>query len=119
MSDSIRAKVDDLNARILEGDILGAFEEYYAENVVMEEDDVRREGKEANREYEEQFVNAITDFRAAEVKAVAVNEEDGVAFVEWYMDFTLEGVGDVEQKQTAVQYWEDGQVVHEKFYKIG
>jgi ketosteroid isomerase-like protein len=119
MSDSIREKVDDLNARILEGDILGAFEEYYAEDVVMEEGDDRREGKEANREYEEQFVNAIQEFRAAEVKAVAVNEEDGVAFVEWYMDFTLDGVGDVEQKQTAVQYWKDGQIVHEKFYKIG
>ncbi|MGM0706003.1 MAG: nuclear transport factor 2 family protein, partial [Bacteroidota bacterium] len=60
MSDSIRAKVDDLNARILEGDILGAFEEYYAENIVMEEDDVRREGKEENRAYEEQFVNGLT-----------------------------------------------------------
>ncbi len=119
MSDSLRAKVDDLNAKILEGKILEAFDQYYAEDVVMEEDDVRREGFEANREYEEQFVNGLTEFRAAEIKSIAVNEEDGVAFIEWYMDFTLEGVGDVEQQQTAVQYWEDGKIVHEKFYKIG
>jgi hypothetical protein len=33
---------------------------------------------------------------------------------------TLEGVGEVEQEQVSVRVWnDDGQITHEKFYKIG
>lgn len=75
-----------------------------------------REGKAANREYEEYFVNNLTAFRGAKVKSVAVDEESGIALAEWWMDFSLNGVGDVIQNQVSVQKWEDGKVVHERFY---
>ncbi len=115
---SLRKHVDELNAMILDGKILEAFDKFYADDVVMEEGDDRREGFEANRVYEEQFVNSLTAFRSAEVRSVAVNEDDGVASVEWYMDFSLDGVGDVEVEQVALQRWDDGKVVHERFYKL-
>ena len=110
----------ELNQRVLEGDILGAFEDFYAEEVVMQEDDKKRVGKDANREYEEQFVNALEAFHKGEVTAVGIDEENSVTFSEWDMEFTLDGVGRVEQKQVAVRTWnDDGKIVNEKFYKIG
>lgn len=84
--------------------------------VMQESNGDTREGKAANREYEEYFVNNLTAFRGAKVKSVAVDEESGIALAEWWMDFSLNGVGDVIQNQVSVQKWEDGKVVHERFY---
>lgn len=119
MSD-IAARDQELNDKILQGEILEAFEEFYAEDIVMEEGDDRRVGKDENREYEEQFVNSLEQFHSAEIKARAVDQENNVTFSEWENHMTLEGVGRVEQKQVSVRTWnEDGQITSEKFYKIG
>lgn len=114
---SLKDKVNDLNTMVLQGQILEAFDTYYADDVVMQENDQEpRAGKAANRAYEEQFVNGLTEFRDAEIKAQAVNEEDGVAATQWYMDFTHSAYGDVEREQVSVQHWEDGKVVRERFF---
>ncbi|WP_412068023.1 nuclear transport factor 2 family protein [Rubrivirga sp. IMCC43871] len=115
----LRSKVDDLNTRILNGDILGAFEDYYADDIVMiDAGQPPREGKEINRQYEEVFVNGLTEFRGAKVKAVAVDEDKGKALVEWHFDFTHADFGSQTYDQVAVQTWEDGQIVEERFYKL-
>lgn len=120
MSIDLRSLEEELNNRVLQGDILGAFEDFYAEDIVMEEDDNKRVSKDANREYEEQFVGALQEFHKGEVTAVGIDEDNQVTLSEWHMEFTLEGVGRVEQKQVAVRTWnEDGKVTHEKFYKLG
>ena len=114
---SLREKVDDLNRMILEGKILEAFDKYYADDVVMvDPGQPPREGKAANREYEEQFVNGLEEFREAEVRAVAVDEASGVAMAEWLMDFRHSAFGDVRREQVSVQHWKDGQIVRERFY---
>lgn len=114
------AELDEqLNDMIFQGKILEAFEKFYAEDVVMEEGDQRREGKDENREYEENFVGALQEFRSAQIHARAIDEENRTTFSEWENDFTLEGVGDVLQKQVSVRTWnEDGQITHEKFYTL-
>jgi ketosteroid isomerase-like protein len=110
----------ELNDMILQGKILEAFDKFYADDIVMKEDDKERVGKEANREYEEQFVNSLEEFHSAEIRARGVDEENNVTFSEWHNDMTLDGVGRVEQKQVAVRTWnDDGQITEEKFYKIG
>jgi ketosteroid isomerase-like protein len=120
MSQNLEELDTKLNERILQGDILGAFEDFYAEDVVMEEDGKKREGKDANREYEEQFVDALQEFHGAEIRARGVDEENNVTFSEWFNDMTLEGMGRVQQHQVAVRTWnDDGQIVNEKFFKLG
>ncbi|MFQ5571083.1 MAG: SnoaL-like domain-containing protein [Rhodothermales bacterium] len=114
---SVRANLDEMNSMILSGQILDAFDKFYADNVAMQENnDEPRLGKAVNRTYEEAFVNGLTAFRGAEVKALAVNEEDGVAMVQWWMDFTHKDYGDVNRHQVSVQRWENGQIVHERFF---
>ncbi|HEX9951555.1 MAG TPA: nuclear transport factor 2 family protein [Rubricoccaceae bacterium] len=116
---SIRESVDALNARILSGDILGAFEDLYADDLVMTDAGQEpRVGKDVNRQYEEAFVNGLTEFRGAEVKAVAVDEATGKAFIEWHFDFTHSAYGSQTYDQVAVQTWRDGKVAEERFYRI-
>ena len=65
---------------------MGAFEERYADDVEMAEiGQDPRVGKDANRVYEQQFVDGIEAFHGAEVRGVAVDETGdgtGTAFVE-------------------------------------
>ncbi len=110
----------ELNDMILQGKILEAFDKFYADDIVMEEEDDQRVGKEENREYEEQFVGALEEFHSAEIKSRAVDEENNATLSEWHNQMTLEGVGRVDQKQVSVRYWnDDGQITREKFYKLG
>ena len=116
---SLKEKVDALNNRILQGDILGAFEDNYADEIVMiDGDQPPRVGKDVNRKYEEVFVNGLTEFRGAGVKAVAVDEAKGKALTEWHFDFTHADFGDQNYDQVSVQTWKDGKIVEERFYKL-
>ena len=104
-----------LNQQVLAGDIMGAFEKYYAEDVVMQENSAEPiPGKAANRERELQFVNSIAEFHGASVLASAVNGD--TSFSEWEMDVTFQGGFRVKMAQVAVRKWKDGQVVRERFY---
>lgn len=109
-------KINDLNLLILQGKIMEAFEKYYAEEIIMQEnEDDLRIGKEINRKHEEAFSSNITEFRSAEVKNVIVS--DNLTVVEWDFDFTHKDWGDRKFTQIAVQRWNNqGQIINEKFY---
>ena len=114
MSD-LRTNVDQLNQMILEGKILDAFDKFYAEDVVMQDNNYPvREGKALNREYEEAFVGGLTEFRGAKVVNTLIS--DDLAVVEWWFDYTHKDYGVRNYTQLAVQRWKNGQIVEEKFY---
>lgn len=107
--------IDDLNSMILEGKAMEAFEKYYAEDVVMQENELPPTiGKDANREREKDFFSKVVEFRGADVKAVAIG--DGVSMVEWFFDYTHKDWGERRYHQVSVQRWKDGKIVHERFY---
>lgn len=106
---------NQLNQQILAGDILGAFDKFYAPNVVMQENsEPPVEGKQANREREVQFVNSVEQFHGAKVHAAAVKGDK--SFSEWEMDITFKGGQRAKLAQTAVRTWSNDQVVSERFY---
>ncbi len=114
---TIKDMVNDLNQKIQTGKALEAFEKYYAEDCVMQENqNDPRVGKEANREYEQNFLRAVAQWNNAEVKSVATDEDNGVATVEWLLDFELQDGTYVKREQVAVQNWKDGKIVKKKFY---
>ena len=111
----LKTLVDGLNQMILDGNILSAFEKYYAEDVVMQDNDYpQRIGKDMNRQYEEAFVNGLTEFRGAKVVNTLIS--DGIAVVEWWFDYTHKDYGVRSYTQVSVQRWKNGQIVEEKFY---
>jgi hypothetical protein len=104
-----------LNETILKGDILGAFDKFYAEGVVMQENLTEPfVGKAVNRKREEDFLSSVEAFHGAALLNSAVNGD--VSFGEWEFDATYKGAGRFKLTQTAVRRWKDGQVVHERFY---
>lgn len=114
MSD-LRTNVDQLNQMILEGKILDAFDKFYAEEVVMQDNNYpAREGKDLNRQYEEAFVGGLTEFRGAKVVNTMIS--DDLAVTEWWFDYTHKDYGVRNYTQLAVQRWKNGQIVEEKFY---
>lgn len=106
----------ELNEMIQGGQILEAFEKFYAENCVMQDQDMGPwEGKDTNREREKDFVSKITDFRDGSMVTGAVG--DDVTFSIWNFDYTHEEWGDVKYQQVAVRHWENGKIVKERFYR--
>lgn len=111
----LKESVEDLNSMVLKGQTLEAFEKYYADDVVMQENEQPpTAGKDANREREKQFLANLTEFRGAEVKAVTVG--DNITMVEWFYDYTHKEWGKITHHQVAVQRWKDGKIIHERFY---
>lgn len=113
---TLEARINDLNSMIQAGQIMEAFEKYYAEDITMQEnEDELRIGKAANRVHEEAFAGNITEFRKGDVKNVIVS--DNITVVEWDFDFTHKEWGVRNYTQIAVQRWNaDGQIINEKFY---
>jgi ketosteroid isomerase-like protein len=104
-----------LNDMVLSGKALEAFEKYYADDVVMQENsDEPRVGKEANRKAEEEFFASLAEFHEGKVLASAVNGD--TSFSEWFMDVTFKNGYRMRMAQVAVRKWKDGKVVHERFF---
>jgi ketosteroid isomerase-like protein len=111
----IQSLEETLNTTILGGDILGAFDTFYADDVVMQENlSEPCVGKAANRKREEEFVASVKEFHGADLKASAVSGD--VSLSEWVMDMTFQDGSRKKLQQVAVRRWQEGQVVHERFY---
>jgi hypothetical protein len=114
---TFKEKAQDIYRMMGEGKLLDAFDKYYAENVVMQEvGEAVREGKAINRAYEERFLASVEGFHGMGIDAIASDEENGVVFIENWMDATLAGVGRITLRQVCVQRWEGDHIVKELFY---
>jgi len=104
---------------ITTGKLLEGFETYYCETCVLSENndpEQTRHGKDANRQYEEYFVNNAT-FHGVEVGPV-IADGDTTAY-EMTMDFSMGG-NRMKRTQWAVQTWNDaGQITREVFHYNG
>ncbi len=113
---SYKEKARDIYNQLQQGQLLSAFDKYYAEDVVMTEPRGTRSGKAECRAYEEQFLNNIEEFHSLEINKVGSDEAAGTSFVESTMDVTFKGGHRAKMEQVAVQQWKEDQIVHERFY---
>ena len=118
-SQSDTAALDrQLNQAILAGDILNAFEKFYADDIVMQENDLPPfAGKAVNRKREEDFVNSVQEFHGARLLGEAVNGD--TSYSEWEYDVTFKNGTRTKLQQVASRRWKNGQVSHERFYYKG
>ncbi len=108
----------ELNKAILAGDILNAFEKFYATDVVMQENDLEPfVGKDVNRKREQDFVNSVEQLHGAKLLGEAVNGD--LSYSEWDYDVTFKGGKRTKLQQVAARRWKGGQVVRERFYYKG
>jgi ketosteroid isomerase-like protein len=114
MSD-VAALDNDLNEKILTGKAMEGFEQYYADDVVMQENsDAPFEGKELNRKREIEFFESVAEWHGARLEAGAVNGD--TTFGQWWMDVTFKNGYRYTNTQVAVRKWKDGKLVHERFF---
>ena len=104
-----------INDGILSGKALEAFDELYADDVVMQENtDAPYVGKAFNLQREIDCFKTVEQWHGGKVLSSAASND--VSFSEWEMDVTLKGAGRITMTQVAVRRWKDGKVVHERFY---
>lgn len=112
---TLKEKISHLNQLVLEGKALDAFEMYYDDEIVMQENAAEPTvGKDANRQREIEFFGSITEFRGASVDHIAVGED--VTMVVWNYDYTHKDWGVRNYRQVSVQNWKDGKIVKEQFF---
>ena len=101
-SSTLKEKITELNQMILSGKALEAFEKFYHDKVVMQENEQAPTiGKDANRHREIEFFKNVTDFRKAEVKGVSLGEN--LTTVIWQYDYTHKEWGERVAGQRAVR----------------
>lgn len=114
---SVKEKIKDVYQHVQNGTALDAFEKYYADDVTMIlEDGTAVEGKDANRDRENEFFASVESFNGMEVVGITANEEAGQTAVESWMDVTFKGGNRMKLEQVATQDWKDGKIVRERFY---
>ncbi len=113
-----RKNIQTVIESIQTGKLMEAFETYYADDVVMSEngvEDPARVGKEANRGYEQYFVDNSEWFG---VRVDAVIADGNTTAYQMWMDFAFQGQR-AQRNQWAVQEWADGKIVKETFHYAG
>jgi len=113
--DDLAALEAELNALLLAGRPMDAFERFYAEDIVMQENsDPPVVGKQRNRAREQAFFGAIASFERIELLGSAAG--DGVTYSEWIYELVLRDGRRLTMNEVAARRWRDGQVIHERFY---
>lgn len=110
----IEASLNELNSLVLNDKLMDAFEKYYHDDVVMQENQLAPTiSKVANRQRELDFLDNVTEFRRAEVKGMGIG--DNISFVVWKYDYTHNQWGVRDYTQVSIQEWEDGKIIRETF----
>lgn len=100
----LRQRVDQLIDCINNGKILEAMEEFYTDDVEMRENsEPPTRGLAPNIEREKQFLSTVKEWRWTRWHAVAVNEDDGVAALEYSFQFVNTDGQEITYEQATIQ----------------
>lgn len=105
----------ELNAMIVSGKAMEAFERFYDEDVSMSDnDDEPWIGKNFNREREKEFFASVAEVH--EFSLVASVAGDDISFSEWSHDLTFTSGFRATWNQATVRRWREGKIVSERFF---
>ncbi len=114
---TVAQRVAELQAYINQGKILEAMDEFYASEISMRENnEAPTVGLEANIEREKEFLSIVQQWSWTKWHGVAVDEEAGVAFLEYAFEFVNTDDQTITYEPASVQRWVDGKIVSERFY---
>lgn len=112
---NVHHRLTELFDYIRAGRILEAIDEFYAEDVVMQENSAPPTiGRQANLERERQFLSTVKEWRGFEVTAHGAGND--ATFYETVMDWIAKDGTPVHIEQAVVTKWRDGRILHERFY---
>lgn len=108
-------------ARLLgKGRSLDAMERYYAPEIcVFENRQLARAGKSRCLQYERDALASHPEPPRFKLRRIAVNEDDACAFLEYVVRFRNSEGRPMRLEEVAVQTWDNGLIVKERFYYEG
>jgi hypothetical protein len=112
--EQIAATLDELIATMAAGKAMEAFDTFYHDDLEKTDlDGVTHYGKAANRQVGVELLSkvvAVRDFTAVG-KVVAGNR----SFLVWSLDFDHADNGPVKVTEVAIQDWQDGKIIRERY----
>ncbi|MCZ6806229.1 MAG: nuclear transport factor 2 family protein [Deltaproteobacteria bacterium] len=115
MSHDVAALDKELNAMIASGQAMEAFEKFYSDDCIMQENsETAREGKSACRQYEIDFFGNVKEFHEGTLLGSAA--EGDRSFSEWVFDVTFKDGSRMRNHEVSARRWADGKVVFEQFF---
>jgi ketosteroid isomerase-like protein len=116
----LEAMVNDFARMLCKGRSLDAMERYYAPEVcVFENRQLARAGKARCLQYERDALANHPEPPRFKLLRLAINEGGGCAFLEYVVRFRAADGRAMRLEEIAVQTWENGQIVNERFYYEG
>ena len=116
----LETMVQDFARMLLKGRSLDAMERYYAPEVcVFENRQLARAGKAQCLQYERDALASHPEPPRFKLVRLAINEDDGGAFLEYVVRFRGTDGRPMRLEEVAVQTWENGLIVKERFYYEG
>lgn len=111
----IENKVRELISLVEEGKSLEAFDKFYHEDLVMQENDTEpRVGKAVNRKFEEWFIANVEAIR--EYRSTGYLVGSNVSAISWKVDIDHKEWGKVNMTEINLQEWKDGKIIKETFF---
>lgn len=101
-----------------EGQGMEAFEKFYHDDVTVTEvatGEIRK-GKDAQRKAIQQWYGMVKELHGGGCHSVCSDEANQVSTAEGWMDVSFQDGNRVKMSEVAVQKWQDGQIIDEKFY---
>jgi hypothetical protein len=113
--EQITSALQTLIALVGEGKPMEAFEQFYHEDLEKTDlDGVLVKGKSASRDIGWQLLSKVSNVR--DFTAVGQVIHGNRSFLVWSLDFDHADNGPVKVSQVAVQDWEDGLIIRERFF---
>jgi hypothetical protein len=115
---NLEALIEDFDRMVLAGDILGAVDRYFADEVVTQEGNAAPVvGKAANRARLDAFLSSLRAFNGATRHSYGVGED--VTLSEYTFDLVTEDGAPLIWNEVIRRRWANGQVVDERYYTAG
>lgn len=110
----ISAALDELVSIVSEGKPMDAFEKFYHDDLEKTDlDGILVKGKDKNRAIGWELLSKVSN--VWDFSRVGQVIKDNRSFLVWSLDFDHVENGPVKIVQVAIQDWEDGKIIRERF----
>lgn len=110
----ISSAIDELISMVSTGKPMEAFTKFYHENLVKTDlDGIPHQGKSVNEKFGHELLSKVTEIR--DFTAIGKIVKGNRSFLVWSLDFDHADNGPLKVTQVAIQDWEDGKIIRERF----
>jgi len=120
VSTDLHRLVNEFRSLLERGETLLAIERFYAPDVcIFDNRTLARAGRDACLAYEREQLAGQTEPPRFRFQSMAINEADGVVFLEYILRFTGADSRPMRLEQVSVQHWRRGLIMGERLYYEG